>query len=109
MYMLLFLYLPQYLLLIVGIPMGTNCDPLINDVIIYTAMIVNLCLRSTTDPSKHSQISLFKISEDTSGHWLWYFYLRLFHMFISQSVKLISNWLGIMTQVRCVQSKIIDS
>ena len=65
MYMLLFLYLPQYLLLIVGIPMGTNCDPLINDVIIYTAMIVNLCLRSTTDPSKHSQISLFKISEDT--------------------------------------------
>jgi len=32
-------------------------------------------------------------------------------MFISQSVKLISdnNWLGIMTQVRCVQSTTTDS
>ena len=30
-------------------------------------------------------------------HWLWHFYLRLFHMFISQSVKLISDniWIGL--------------
>jgi hypothetical protein len=34
---------------------------------------------------------------DTSGHWILHFYLRLFHMFISQSVKLISDniWIGL--------------
>jgi hypothetical protein len=31
------------------------------------------------------------------GHWLWHFYLRLFYMFISQSVRLISDniWIGL--------------
>ena len=41
--------------------------------------------------SKHVYYLGIKIGEtgETSGHWLWHFYLRLFHMFISQSVKLI--------------------
>jgi hypothetical protein len=45
--------------------------------------------------SKH--VYYLGITGETSGHWLWHFYLRLFHMFISQSVKLISDniWIGL--------------
>jgi hypothetical protein len=38
--------------------------------------------------SKHVYYIRIKIGSQmkTSGHWIWHFYLRLFHMFISQSV-----------------------
>ena len=38
-----------------------------------------------------------RITGETSSHWLWHFYLRLFLMFISQSVKLFSDniWIGL--------------
>jgi hypothetical protein len=37
------------------------------------------------------------ITGETSRHWIWHVYLRLFHMFISQSVKLINDiiWIGL--------------
>ena len=48
--------------------------------------------------SKHVYYLGLKIESQVKHcHWLWHFYLRLFHMFISQSVTLISNniWVGL--------------
>jgi hypothetical protein len=44
-----------------------------------------------------TEFETMRITGETSGHWIWHFYLRLFHMFISQSVNLISDniWIGL--------------